>query len=421
MKKYSFLITFIFIVIVEACICFGYINKISIKKTDISTINDCVKTIESNYGDEEKYPKNLSYTILDNSGKVTFAQGKETTESLVNAINNNDLMLDIVVDKEIVGKIVFENNQNKNMADIKNRLSYLLGIFLLIQISMVVGYYIYLQNRIIKPFDKLSDFAARVAEGNLDIPLDMDKGHIFGKFTESFDIMRSQLRKARIAEKKAYDDKKETIAKLSHDIKTPVASIKASSEIGYEVAGGEKEKEYFNLINIKADQVTTLVDNLFNSSVQDVVKIDVNPTAQPSVYVKTLLENADFMERIETLRLKEFRLPECMVYIDKLRLQQVFDNIITNSYKYANTKIDVMVSEDDTYLCMGIKDYGAGVKDDEIHILKEKYKRGSNTVEKEGAGLGLYLADYFMKEMGGKLELISEDGFIVKVYIRKVS
>ena len=94
--------------------------------------------------------------------------------------------------------------------------------------------------------------------------------------------------------------------------------------------------------------------------------------------------------------------------MDKLRLQQVFDNIFANSYKYADTKIDVTIQKQDSFLSVVIEDYGGGVSLEELPLLKEKYKRGSNVKDKEGAGLGLYISDYFMKEMHGKL--IVENG-----------
>ena len=84
---------------------------------------------------------------------------------------------------------------------------------------------------VFKPFKKLQSFAVNVARGNLDIPLKMDKNNPFGAFTESFDIMREELAAARQSEYAANRSKKELVASLSHDIKTPVASIKAVSEL----------------------------------------------------------------------------------------------------------------------------------------------------------------------------------------------
>jgi signal transduction histidine kinase len=281
---------------------------------------------------------------------------------------------------------------------------------------MIVGCYLYIRKRIINPFHELKDFAVRVAGGNLDIPLTMNKGQIFGNFTEAFDIMRSELKKARLAEKKANDDKKETIAKLSHDIKTPIASIKSTSELGMEMAEQERTKKKFSLINTKCDQVTTLVDNLFNSSIDEVTQIAVSPVVQPSERIGGLIKNADYLGKAG-----EFSIPDCNVFMDKLRLQQAFDNIFMNSYKYADTSIDVKVEENDEYLIITVSDFGEGVSKDELPLLKGKYNRGSNITEKEGAGLGLYLTDYFLTSMDGKLELESNNGFSVILYIRKAN
>ena len=156
-----------------------------------------------------------------------------------------------------------------------------------------------------------------------------------------------------------------------------------------------------------------MTDNLFHSSVQDVTVISVNPTLQRSLPIAELIRNADYMNKAG-----DFSVPDCMVFIDKLRLQQVFDNIFMNSYKYADTPIDVGIRKEEDYLIIRVQDHGPGVKKEELAVLKEKYRRGSNTAEKEGAGLGLFLADYFMQQMNGKLELSSEDGFTVTIYIR---
>ena len=107
--------------------------------------------------------------------------------------------------------------------------------------------------------------------------------------------------------------------------------------------------------------------------------------------------------------------------MDKLRLQQVFDNIFMNSYKYANTAITVNAETTGDYLVIRIADEGPGVKDEELPLLKEKYKRGSNASDKDGAGLGLYLTNYFMEKMDGKLGLKNlEKGLEAAVYIRLV-
>ena len=395
MRKVPFILFIVLTFIAEATACFIMVNRIR---------------------DESKYDRQLDYVVIDNDGRLLFKTKDGLSETVNEAIKTRGLILDLTVDGELKGKIIFDYSIDEQIAEFKQDLVIGFIVIVALQAVIIVVWYIYIRNTMIKPFERLNDFAQRVAEGNLDMPLTMDKGHVFGAFTESFDLMRSELKKARIAEKKANDEKKEVIAKLSHDIKTPVASIKSTSEIGYEVTKEERTKEMFGVINAKTDQIKNLVDNLFNSSVQDVTEIAVNPGNYGSESIITLIKNADYLSKAGL-----FEMPSCGVYMDKLRLQQVFDNIFMNSYKYANTKMKVNAELSGDYLVVRISDEGPGVKDEELPLLKEKFKRGSNSGDKDGAGLGLYLTNYFMEKMDGRLGLKNlEKGFEAAVYIRVV-
>ena len=261
----------------------------------------------------------------------------------------------------------------------------------------------YLENRVIKPFKKLKGFAVRIAAGNLDFPLEMDRFNLFGAFTESFDVMRDELKRARIAEARAEAEKRELVAELSHDIKTPVASIKAASELGLLLADSDKVKDNYQNIIHKADQVNALVTNLFTAALEELDKLSVIPVELDSTEVFEMLGRADYLGYASIPGI-----PGCLVFADRLRLQQVFDNLFANSYKYAGTKIDVTADRGNRYLAVIIEDYGGGASAEELPLLKEKFKRGSNTQDMDGAGLGLYLSDYFIREMQG--ELVIENG-----------
>ena len=416
MKKAPFILILILILTAEALLCFFMVTNIRDLKTDPVKVNECMYSVTENYGDTAKYNTQLDYVILDNEGNLVYKTGEGLSESVNEAVKNRGLILDLVIDGEVEGKMIFDYSMDEQLVGIKKSIIMIFVIAGVLQIVIISVWYIYLEHTVIKPFKKLNSFASRVAEGNLDMPLEMDKGHVFGEFTESFDIMRSELKKARIAEKKASDEKKEMVAKLSHDIKTPVASIKSTSEIGYEVTKEERAKEMFGIINDKTDQIKSLVDNLFNSSVQDITEIAVNPGNYESEDITSLIRKSDYLKKAG-----DFTIPSCNVYMDKLRLQQVFDNIFMNSYKYADTSIDVRCEISGDYLVIRVADKGPGVKDEEIPLLKEKYKRGSNSSDKEGAGLGLYLTDYFMEKMDGKLGLRNLDpGFEVSVYLSLV-
>ena len=370
MKKAPFIVLLILTFIAEALACFFLTTRFKDIKTDPVKVNECMYSITENFGDESQYNTQLDYTVIDNDGNLIYKTKDGLSESINDAIKSRGLILDLVIDGEVAGKVIFDYSMDDQINGFKQNI--IIGFVVIgsLQVVIIIAWYIYLKKTLITPFKKLNSFAARVAEGNLDMPLEMDKGHVFGEFTESFDLMRSELKKARIAEKKASDDKKEMVAKLSHDIKTPVASIKSTSEIGMAITKEDRTKEMFGVINDKTDQIKALVDNLFTSSVQDIAEIDVNPGPQPSEVISTLIRNSDYLNRAGT-----YEIPECSVYFDKLRLQQVFDNIFMNSYKYADTDIAVSSEISGDYLIVRIADKGPGVKEEEIALKRQQHKR----------------------------------------------
>lgn len=371
---------------------------------DTVAVNEVVRTVEGDWDslDSHRNLTSLEYVVTGLDGTVLYRTKAGLSESMNAAIGHKDTILDINVDGETVGKIMIYNNdaqvfQFENQAAV---FAIMAGMFL--QCCICGGYYIYIRRVMIKPFYKMKNFAERVAGGNLDIPLEMDRQNLFGAFTESFDLMRSELKKARIAEARANADKKELVAKLSHDIKTPVASIKAASEVGAALSLDEKNKENYEQIIRKADQINTLITNLFSATLEELHELSVTPSDLKSEELRKILENADYLHRAVIPAV-----PDCLLFADRNRLQQVFDNIFANSYKYADTDINVTICTEDHYLSISIEDNGRGISESELPLLKEKFKRGSNTKNIEGAGLGLYIADYCMKKMKGQLHIVN--------------
>ena len=415
MKITRYIVALVITFILEAVLCFFFLGQMKTEYNDPVLINECLKSVEENFPDKSSYITNVEYTVLSSDGDVVFATRSGLATSVNDAVKNYDTILDVNLNGD-QGKIIFHNDTNALIASCKKNITVTVVSLTAVQLIVILSYFTYLRNNITKPFKNMNDFAYRVAEGDLDVPLYMDKKHVFGNFTEAFDIMRTELKKARNAEKKASDDKKEIVAKLSHDIKTPIASIKSTSEIGYELSSEDNIKEYFNLINVKSDQITLLVDNLFNSSVNDVIEIPVEPSSYDSHILEDMIRSADHLNKASISSI-----PSCTIYADKVRLQQSLDNIFMNSYKYANTPITADASLDDNYLKITISDTGPGVAEEELPLLKNKYERGSNASDKDGAGLGLYLTNYYMEHMEGKLRLDNKDkGFEVTLYLRTI-
>jgi len=416
MKKRIFLIGFILVLIAEIIALIIFAVQTPDFSQDTVAVNEAVQSVTADFGDFESHKNStaLDYVVLDGSGNILYKTKSGLSESVNAAIAHRDTVLDITSNDGAVGKVIIFNDGALSLQTQKRAAITVLAVAVFINGALCIGYAVYLHRTMIKPFSKLKGFAERVAGGNLDIPLEMDRRNIFGAFTESFDIMRSELKKARIAEAQAQQSKKELVAKLSHDIKTPVASIKAVSEVGLAVTNTDKDKENYAQIIAKADQINTLVTNLFSATLEELQQLTVTPANIDSKRIKAMLENADYMHRATIPDI-----PECLVYADILRLQQVFDNLFANSYKYAKTEIAVTAEKDGDFINIAVEDFGGGVPKEELPTLKEKYKRGSNTQNIEGAGLGLYISDYFMKEMRGSLTIENgERGFKAIVSLR---
>ena len=402
MKKQAFLIGVLLVLIAEIIALIVFAVQTPDFAQDTVAVNEVMQSVTEDFNalEQHKNTTALDYVVLDENGNILYKTKSGLSESVNAAITHRDTILDITIDNSTVGKVIIYNDGTQTLQAQKQTAIIVLSVAIVIQGGISIGYAVYMYFTMIRPFRKLKGFAERIAGGNLDIPLEMDKKNLFGAFTESFDIMRSELKKARIAEAQANASKKELVAKLSHDIKTPVASIKAVSEVGLAVTGNEKDKANYTHIIGKADQINTLVTNLFTATLEELQQLTVTPTNIESKQVKTMLENADYMHRAIVPDI-----PECLVYADSLRLQQVFDNIFSNSYKYAKTDITVTAQKAENSIDIIIEDYGGGVLPEELPVLKEKFKRGSNTKNTEGAGLGLYISDYFMKEMQGELNI----------------
>lgn len=417
MKRQLFLISFILVLSAEIIALTVFAVQTPDFTQDAVAVNEVLQsvTLDFNSLEEHKNSTTLDYVVLGADGKVLFKTKNGLSESMNTAVAHRDTILDITVGGEAVGKVIIYNDGAQTLQSEKQTAVIILAVAIAVECGICAVYATYLHLTIVKPFKKLKSFAERVAGGNLDIPLKMDRHNLFGAFTESFDIMRSELKKARLAEAQAQQSKKELVAKLSHDIKTPVASIKAVSEVGLAVAESDKSKESFTQIIGKADQINTLVTNLFTATLEELQQLTVNPAYIGGNRIKAMLENADYLHRASIPNV-----PDCQVYADGLRLQQVFDNIFSNSYKYAKTEISTAVQTDEKYLAVIIEDFGGGVKGEDLPVLKEKFRRGSNSGNTEGAGLGLYISDYFMKEMQGNLNIENgAHGLKVTVNLRK--
>lgn len=387
-------------------------------KINNTEANDIIFTVRKYWPDAERAVRMMQgygtdYLVTDAEGRTVAVSSPGLNTDYVYDYIHKDYSVDILEDGKVLGRIIFINNGED---DFKRKVGVwalaFLAIFLLKDILAVF----YLWKHIFDPVKRMNDFAGQIARGNLDIPVDCSAS--FGAFSESFDIMREELLYARKGEQEADKRRREVIASISHDIKNPMASIQAIAEYQSLTTGSDELRREFETITQKTNQINGMIHNLHTSMLDELERLEVRPKELGSSAIGEALRQADFRKRI-----KDFEIPECLVMADQVRFMQVADNIISNSYKYADTQIEVCSWFEDECLCISIKDFGKGVKKEEEIFLTQKYFRGQNAKEKEGSGMGMYIAEYLVKGMGGRLLCRSEENawFEVRIWLALAS
>lgn len=387
---------------------------------DVIAVNEIVKQAELHWEalDEADFSpgggEEPDFAILNLHNELLYSTREDIATDVYEAMTRGDTIADVMVEGSLAGKVVIPNDSvSAIQATTRHLITMALIVFGLLA-AMCISYMVYMIRKVIHPFQKLQYFAQQVARGHLHVPLGMERHNWFGAFSESFDLMREELAAARQSEYEANRSKKELVASLSHDIKTPLSSIKAVSELMLVSEMDDKRKKRLRTIHNKAEQIDLLVTDMFHATLEELDELTINVSEQYSAVLAEMVENVNYYNRIQC-----GDIPDAMILVDPRRLQQVFDNVISNAYKYAGTNVRIDYQLSGVYLEVCIMDDGPGVPDEEIPLLFNKFHRGSNAHGQAGSGLGLYISQYLMNRMEGDISCHNrEDGFTVNLRIR---
>lgn len=295
-----------------------------------------------------------------------------------------------------------ENIRNKeNLQKGVNVIPILCGITVFL-FAAVFGYIYF---AILRPFEQMKVFAEKISMGDFNVPLNYERSNYFGKFTWAFDSMRNEITKSRASEREAIENNKTVIATLSHDIKTPIASIRAYAE-GLSAnldSTYEKREKYLSVITKKCDEVSRLTDDLFLHSVSDLDKLKISLKRIEICGFTESVINEISAEREDIIFIR----PDFAAFVsaDKNRLTQLCENIINNARKYAKTNIEVFFTMETENVIIHFRDRGKGIPDENMPFIFDKFYRGNNCGSEQGSGLGLYIVKYIAEKMGGRAVL----------------
>ncbi len=298
-----------------------------------------------------------------------------------------------------------------------------IGFGLLLIVSAIV--FIYVENKILKPFNRMSNVSVELARGNLTARVKEEKNKYFGKFMWGIDMLRENLENNREKELSLQKEKKTLILSISHDIKTPLSAIKlytkAMNDGLYDTP--EKQQEALDGISRNVADIEKYVSEIVTASKEDFLNLSVTNDEFYSTDVLAKIETL-YKEKFSVLH-TEFNINECPKYLlkgDANRLEEVLQNMLENAIKYGDGKrVDITFDEEEDCLLIAVRNTGCTLLESEVPHLYDSFYRGSNSEGVKGSGLGLYICKSLLRMMDGDCySRVDGDIFECVAVIRKV-
>ncbi|SFL31182.1 His Kinase A (phospho-acceptor) domain-containing protein [Paenibacillus sp. 1_12] len=302
----------------------------------------------------------------------------------------------------------------------------LLALFLILVLTNGLLTY-FVSRSIIRPLRSLKLAAEQIGEGNLDDVVHAHSRDEIGELSDAFEQMRRRLKDAVELQLQYEDNRKELLSNISHDLKTPVTSIKGYVEgILDGVAGADKLEKYLQTIYTKTVDMDRMIDELFLFSKLDLGKLPFDFEEVELVpYLEDLIGEAQFdMEKKGvSLMLNVVHADHIgKVKADREKLKRVLTNIWDNAVKYGDkeqTRIEVHLVEQKEDIVLEIADNGQGISSEALPFVFERFYRAdlSRSTAAGGSGLGLAIAKQIIWEHGGTIRAESEEGVGTRIIV----
>jgi signal transduction histidine kinase len=294
----------------------------------------------------------------------------------------------------------------------------LLASLLLFAGVMALFVSVALTRSIAGPVSDVTDAAQRMAGGDLQARATISTGDELGELARAFNQMASELEEAALRQLNADQARRDLVAAISHDLRTPLASIRAMVEAINDGVAGDPETiaRYLQATQGETERLARLIDDLFEVSQIDsgALRLNVEPGSLHDLIsdtIRSLSAQAD-QRGIKLLGSVDPGLP--MVPFDSARVQRVLDNLIGNALRHTppGGEIEIRAVVDGDDVRVDVRDSGEGIPaHEQAHIFERSY-RGEKSRSRGGggAGLGLTIARGIVLAHLGQIWVHSEPG-----------
>ncbi|MGL4654544.1 MAG: sensor histidine kinase [Sarcina sp.] len=304
-------------------------------------------------------------------------------------------------------------------------------VFTLEVINLVM--YDKFNKKIIIPVKALKDGVLKVSSGDYSVRVENNIRNEIGTLIDEFNAMTKKLEENEILKLEYEKNRKDLIANISHDLKTPITSISGYIDLIHDgqVCDKDKLNKYLDVVKNNCDYMNNLIDDLFLFSKLDMqrVKFDFN-NINISYYLDDIMEEFGFIfaEDNQSFNYKNTLEKTELVKLDSKTMYRTIRNIIGNARKYGgeNLKVDVTVTKNNNFVSISIKDNGPGIEKEHLKNIFERFYRVDKERTKNlmSTGLGLAISKEIVDAHNGTIEAFSElskgSEFIIKLPILNI-
>ena len=389
----------------------------------------------------------ILYQVLDNNGEKLYGDIEESLikskrelyenlNSVLNLENNMFARVIPVFDKHnnIKGAIILKY-QLKSTQRVNNHLIFkLFNLIIFVPFVYIVIFTIVysrkLTKNLTKPIDLLMEGSEKIKNKDLDFSINYKGNNEIGKLCTAFESMRVNLKDSLIKQWDLEEKRRENIASIAHDLKTPLTIVNTYSEaLMDDTVKEDRVKDYIEVIKRNNERALILLEDMNKVSnienpnfILESTEINIIEFLKLKEKDYRLLCQEQGIEfKIDTIDLREKK------DIDKFdinSLEQVLDNIISNSIRYTerdgSIKLNTICRDDDIEFC--IVDTGNGFSNEDLKKIFNKFYKGdkSRSFKTGHSGLGMYIAKNIVEKHGGniKAENNNPKGAIIKFNIK---
>lgn len=259
-------------------------------------------------------------------------------------------------------------------------------------ISIILSFIVslVLSKKIVKPIINIADKAKELGKGNYDVVFEKTEYEEINNLANSLNYSAGELKKTDTL-------RKELIANVSHDIRTPLTVIKSYAEMIKDISGANKQKreEHLDTIINQADLLTKLTEDMM-----DLSRLETNTyTLNISEFnildsITTVVDGLKYLNEYKYVVNVEKNSKDIMVKADEVKIKQVIYNLVSNAINYVgkDKTVYINVLDKDSAVRVEVKDNGKGIKTEEIPHIFDRYYKSNDKQRKSGFGTGLGLS-----------------------------